>query len=242
MNKLNQRFVVYGGTVKGAGHKRNLQPNQDFFLTEIHHNFVSVVVSDGLGSKPYSDTGSYWACKCLNQVFHEFQNDAKKASLTSLLKFHKALWEYKIAPYNPDDCSATLLFAVVLGEQVYLGRLGDGMICLKQKSGFTILTDSKESSFSNITSCLNNKTRFSDWNLMVCETRDLEFVLLATDGISDDIETNEKKEDFAFEFNRMIVNTKNCSRTKKICSILNDWPPNFNGDDKTIAAISLKRV
>lgn len=242
MNKLNQRYIVYGSSVIGSGHKKKLLPNQDSFLTEIRHDFVSVIVSDGVGSKPYSDIGSYWACKCLNKVFHEFQNDNKTASLSSLLKYHKSLWEYKISPYLPNDCAATLLFAVILGKQLFLGRLGDGMICLKQKRGFTILTDSKDTSFSNITSCLNNKTKYSDWELFVCETKELEFVLLATDGVADDIESNEMKKSFAVEFNNTIVNTKNCSRTKKINSILNDWPPNFNGDDKTIAAISLKRL
>ena len=115
----------FGASVRGPGHIASGAPNQDSWAAFHYAWGDGVIVSDGLGSKPFSDFGSGaagLAAACAAYACH--QNDGfDQAFMANRIKDN---WLSLIAPLEPRDCAATCLFAFRLGDgAIRLGVLGD---------------------------------------------------------------------------------------------------------------------
>ena len=229
-------YVSFGCSVIGPGHIKTGKPNQDSFLLKKYKNGWVAVVSDGVGSKPLSHTGSAAVCSSVCNVMRDYLNSPKSVDIKDVLRLVHSRWLFNISPSLADDCCATVLFAVVTAKKIILGRLGDGMICCRNNHEDILLLDDKTDSFSNVTKCMRYKFIYDDWYIKEIPLQNFEYIVLTTDGISDDIPS-----DNLLSFARDFI-TKNSSEkpgkiTKKIKHMLIDWPVPMHSDDKTIACL-----
>jgi serine/threonine protein phosphatase PrpC len=196
-----------------------------------------LVVSDGLGSKPHSDHGAKAACLAVIEAAKIYQKN-KLAKIDNILRLIHAHWLVNVAPFSPEDCSATCLFAIGIDESITLGRLGDGMIalCSESENDCIVLTDSKQGSFSNYTFALYQEFKPDQWETTTVESSKYNAVVLCTDGISDDI-LPERQVLFAYELHRSYVEMSPRRRKIDVIRWLEDWPVPGHSDDKTIACL-----
>lgn len=229
-------YVSFGCSVIGPGHIKSGKPNQDSFLLKKYKNGWVAVVSDGVGSKPLSHIGSAAVCRSVCNVMRDYLNSSKSADIKDVLRLVHSRWLFDISPNLADDCCATVLFAVVTAEKIILGRLGDGMICCRNNHEDTLLLDDKTDSFSNVTKCMRYKFIYDDWYVKEIPVHDFEYVVLTTDGISDDIPSNMLPS-FVKDFVNEYSIEKTGIRTKKVKQMMIDWPVPMHSDDKTIACL-----
>ncbi len=237
---LRENIVSFCASVRGPLHIKNDIPNQDYCLIKQLKNATIMVVSDGVGSKPKSDIGSFFACRAMVSTISEYLRTCPCASHRDMLRLFNARWNLYISPENAEDCSATVLFAVYTDERIITGRLGDGMICVGYEDRNVILSDNKNESFSNISNCMHRKFNYESWEIKELKSDKLDFILLCTDGISDDIKA-ENRYAFAKEFaNEYSVMTYQ-KRSHNIRKMLSEWPVPMHTDDKTIACLKVMR-
>ena len=236
----NSLWSSWGTSVIGPMHLKRGMPNQDVWMS-CHYSWGHVVVvSDGLGSKPHSDYGARVACLSVFEAAKAYWNN-KKAKIEDVLRLIHANWLVKVSPFLSSDCSATCLFVIQMGNQLFLGRLGDGLIAVyaEKSTDCFLMTDNKQNSFSNFTYSLSQNFRFDQWETVKITTNSCSAVVLCTDGIADDI-MPEKQMKFAEEF---YLHYKDCTakkRKKEIQKWLKNWPVPGHSDDKTIACLFKK--
>lgn len=230
----------FGASVVGPGHIAAGKSNQDAWASchSIRGDYIAV--SDGLGSKPFSNLGSKVACFAVERAFHASceQPDLSAIHLSKLIKTH---WLSSITPLEPRDCAATCLFAMRLARGVVqVGMLGDGLTAVLKVDGTVILLcEDKTEGFSNVTSALTEKTSPEDWRLLSLQEEECEAVLLCSDGISDDLENIEP---FVKAFIESHRDLSTASANRQSRKMLDNWPTPKHSDDKTIACLCREEV
>ncbi len=213
--------------------------NQDFKLTFHKRWGDGVVVSDGLGSKEFSNFGSEGACYAV--LFAAQIASRKKFEHLEFLELIREKWLSNIAPLEPTDCLATCLFAVRLNDGlIRLGMLGDGLIAVQRTDGKVIIPFQKEDlGFTNFTASLSANTRAEDWQYTTIPERKIRAVILCTDGISEDL---EEPYNFVGEFVEFSLSHSTASAANYALQMLEDWPVPKHSDDKTIACLFQKEI
>lgn len=231
-------FVTFGASERGPGHIRNGVPNQDCFLIREYRAGTVLAVSDGVGSCANSHWGSRAVCKAIAVTLHDYMNVSdRSADIKDVLRLIHSRWLFNLSPMIAETCCATALFALVQPQKLIIGRLGDGMICAGIDGKDFVFTDDKNDSFSNITKCMGYSFKYEDWDLHEFINPELSYLLLATDGISDDISQSEKKIGFSRKFAQEYLSLSPRLRTYKIKQLLRTWPVPRHSDDKTVACI-----
>ncbi len=230
----------FGASVIGPGHVATGRPNQDAWAS-FHHTWGDgIVVSDGLGSKPFSDFGSRAACLVVARTVHSLHG-MSKINRTVLSDRIKRKWISLLAPINPRDCAATCLFAFRLNDGlVHMGMLGDGLVAAVRADGtIASLSDDKSEGFSNMTAALSPNVTDEDWRWLAMPEKDCQFIFLCTDGVSDDLSdvTGFVKE-FCEEHRRL----SSVSASRRTREALEKWPTPKHSDDKTVACLFREEV
>jgi serine/threonine protein phosphatase PrpC len=229
----------FGASVIGPGHITTCKPNQDAWLG-FHHTWgEGIVVSDGLGSKQYSDLGSHSACLAVAQAVCASSNSQIEKS--ALCEKVKDKWLSLISPLEPKDCAATCLFAYRTNERtITLGMLGDGLVAVVKNDGSVeSLTDAKAEGFSNITVALSAKKKASNWQIMSVPEDECQSIILCTDGVSEDLSDTDG---FVKEFCSAHRNLASVSAARNVRKMLENWPTPKHSDDKTIACLFCEEV
>ncbi|GAB4137632.1 PP2C family serine/threonine-protein phosphatase [Thermopirellula anaerolimosa] len=226
----------FGASVIGPGHIASRLPNQDAWIAFHDVRADGIAVSDGLGSKPFSDLGSCAACRAVALAVRAASRasyaDTDKAKLIDCI-VNK--WIALLSPLPPQDCAATCLFGVRIRDSILVGMLGDGLAAaIKTDGSIELLTDKKEHGFSNLTAALSPKTTAVVWQWLECGAEECHAIVLCTDGVADDLDdcTGFVKEFFAAHRNLASVSASR--RTRKM---LERWPTPKHSDDKTIACL-----
>ena len=232
----------WGRSMIGPLHQKNGLPNQDAWLARHYSWGDVVVVSDGLGSKPHADTGAKMACRAVCEAAKFYQKNTS-APLEELTRLIHAMWLIFISPYCARDCAATCLFVLRIHEDIIAGQLGDGMIVLyaEQPEHNTLIADSKDASFSNVTLALTETYQAGQWMVFRRKAENYQAILLCTDGISDDLRPEQQipfTEALFCQYQRL----PNQAIKKDLMHWLNAWPVQYHSDDKTIACLSRKGV
>ncbi len=225
----------FGASVIGPGHITTSKPNQDAW-TAFHHVWGDgIVVSDGLGSKPFSDFGSKAACRAVVHAVLAYQGKIKPEDIF-LFDQIKHKWLTLIAPLEPGDCAATCLFAFRLDDgMVRIGMLGDGLAAAVKTDGMVLsLSDEKAESFSNITTALSPRVTEKDWRWLSIPEGECSSIVLCTDGVADDLTDIHG---FIKEFACAYRNLSAVSAARRTREILENWPTPKHSDDKTIACL-----
>jgi len=229
---MHNIWKTWGVSVIGSHHKKEGIANQDAWNSQVFKNGSALAVSDGLGSKPYSDVGSKAACLSVIQAACIF-NQHDECNYKYLSQLIHALWVLKTGKLKPNDCAATCLFAFQKNEKIILGRLGDGMAIAAGKNKCVVLEDTKKDSFSNITDCLDDSYNAGKWEVRMIPAEDIEVVILCTDGVANGVNT-EKVQEFALDLFECYKTMERKKRLREIADWLNKWPIS---DDKTLACM-----
>lgn len=234
------KWSSFGASAIGPSHVTAGKPNQDSWL-EFHRSWGDgIVVSDGLGSKQFSDIGSDAVCFAVATGIHacKRRTTITRASLTEQIKIN---WLSLITPLEPRDCAATCLFALRTDDGfIRLGMLGDGLVAIVKKDDSVFsLSDKKEESFSNMTAALSPNTTSGDWQWHAVKEDDCKAVILCSDGIADDL---DDVEGFTREFVNAHRSLSSTSAARRVREMLDRWPTPRHSDDKTIACLYREEV
>ena len=230
------RWKSFGASVRGPGHLRAGAPNQDSFRIVKRLWGDVAVVSDGVGSRPTSEYGSAAACRavvCTAQNWKEMNDDRERF----VSGIHKK-WLDCVKPFDPNDSSATCLFAFrPTEEQIILGMLGDGLIAvLKTDGSYMELCENKNNGFSNQTDALSENTQICQWQTAAIAQEECLAVLLCTDGVSDDL-VPERRADFAQNIYGQGQTLAAVTATGELRKMLENWPVPKHSDDKTLVCL-----
>jgi serine/threonine protein phosphatase PrpC len=225
----------FGASVIGPGHIAAGSPNQDAWMGFHHVWGDGIVVSDGVGSKPFSDFGSRAACLAVARAVHACRS---KAVVDHVLvsDWIKKKWLSLIAPLDPRDCAATCLFAFRINNgMVNMGLLGDGLAAaVKSDGSVASLADDKSKGFSNITAALSTDVAKNDWRWLSIPENECRSIVLCTDGVSDDLSDMNGFVKAFSETHRLLSSASAARRTREV---LEKWPTPKHSDDKTIACL-----
>jgi serine/threonine protein phosphatase PrpC len=227
----------FGATVQGPLHHHFKVPNQDAWCGQKRHDCVFIVVCDGMGSRTNASEGSKAACIAVKEAIRLWINSSN-APMDFFLRSIKLIWEMKIAPLNPDDCASTCLCAYISANgRLCVVGLGDGIALIRRQDGQLIKVIDRLSDFSNQTKALGQPHKLSDWKMSVFDYFEPGMaVLLATDGISDDLEPGKISELLPW-FIEKFGALPPVKRASALRRTLNQWPTPFHQDDKTLALL-----
>lgn len=230
----------FGASVRGPGHITEGLPNQDMWMS-FHHAWGDVVVvSDGVGSKPFSNFGSKAACLAVDSAATacRIKTDQSYVEISRDFLLERILhyWSTSLSPLELRKCSATCLFALRFGDGlIRLGMLGDGLIAaLKLDGSYIFLAEDKERSFSNITTALSPNVSPHEWQYVSLPEKECRAILLCTDGVADDL---DDVDGFASGFIEAHGSIARISANRRIREMLEKWPTPKHSDDKTIACL-----
>lgn len=229
-----------GASVRGPGHISTAKPNQDAWAA-FHHTWGDgVVVSDGLGSKSFSNFGSAAACFAVIFAINACRDKAKFDG-NFLFDVIKSYWLTLIAPLHARECAATCLFAFHLGDgEIHMGMLGDGLAAAVMANGeIKQLSEDKALGFSNITVALSPNVAGKDWQYLSLKEEECIAILLCTDGVSDDL---DDADGFVKSFIEAHHRRPVVSANRSIRTILENWPTPKHSDDKTIACLCREEI
>ena len=237
----------FGVSERGLLHIKNQIENQDAFYISRNKDYVLALVSDGLGSKKYSDLGSKMAGLAVNNSIRKIIKE--KGSLEQekfgalLLSNIAEEWKQLVKPKAPEDCSATCLFVIITAGNIYAFRLGDGMLFFKPADAREameglLLQDDKSGEFSNATVSLSNENMLFSWETKKLERKAWENILLTTDGISADLQAGTEKT-FAADLLDSMKNKPKFFCKIQLKKMLKNWPVPKHTDDKTLVVVDL---
>jgi serine/threonine protein phosphatase PrpC len=230
----------FGASVRGPGHITTGTPNQDAW-TSFHHAWGDgIVISDGLGSKPFSNFGSDAACRAVEYAALAFV-DKTEINLDFLFNRISANWLSLIGPLEPRDCSATCIFAFRLGDgAIHLGMLGDGLAAaVKSDGSIVLLSEDKSQGFSNITAALSPNVSAKDWRHLSLPEEGCAAILLCTDGVADDLDYVDGFVKGFIEAHRAFATV---SANRHVREMLENWSTPKHSDDKTIACLCREEI
>jgi serine/threonine protein phosphatase PrpC len=225
----------FGASVIGPSHVASGKPNQDSWRAFHHVWGDGIVVSDGLGSKPFSDCGSNAACLAVVSAIQSCVGESE-ISNAFLSEQIKTRWLSLITPLKFRDCAATCLFAFRMNDGfLRVGMLGDGLAAAVKTDGFVeSLSDDKTEGFSNTTDALSPSMTEKSWRWLSLPENDCQSIVLCTDGVADDL---EDADGFIKEFSNAHRHHSSVSAARCAREMLENWPTPRHSDDKTIACL-----
>lgn len=230
----------FGASVRGPSHITEGLPNQDAWMSFHHAWGDGIVVSDGVGSKPFSNFGSDAACLAVGcaALACRIKAEISRAEVNRDYLFERIqhYWLSNINPLEPRDCSATCLFAFRFGDGlIHLGMLGDGLVAAIKSDGSVIsLIEDKEHCFSNITAALSRNVSPNKWRYIALPEEACLAILLCTDGVADDL---DDVDGFVSGFIEEHCSIAGISANRRVREMLEKWPTPKHSDDKTIACL-----
>lgn len=179
-------WIFCGASITGPSHRRNGLPNQDAWRWQRWKDGGVLALADGMGSRKHADIGAQAACNATIAAVRRCRK-GKNIPVEMLLRYLHLEWRLQIHPYSPDDCASTCLFAYIEKSRLLLAQLGDGLVAKRRGDGSIECLASKEFDFTNETLGLGVTRSLSDWNIKEMELKEDGIVLLATDGLSEEV-------------------------------------------------------
>ena len=236
MMKLSSQVEWFGASVKGPLHKQEGRPNEDAWQGLSGSFGTAIIVSDGMGSKPNARTGSRMACKAVKDALRYWAR-VDGASPVVLLRLVHLLWGLQVLPASEEDSAATCLFAVVVPSgELLVAKLGDGIAAIRHEGNIVVLGEER-SGFCNQTTALGIARSTQEWSVITRHSFPPgAAVLLATDGIADDL-ISDRVGDFINFLTDDYGSMSPTTRWRSLCHELRNWSTPKHLDDKTLAIL-----
>jgi len=231
---------ITGASVIGADHVYRHIPNQDAFKYRAYGYGCVMAAADGVGSDRYSHFGSRAVVQAVHEAFCAYiRGDISRAEITRSITKHYIL---KLKKRYRSAASTTCIFAAhIAGQGLYLGQIGDGMIC-GSIDGQPFLLRGGSDSFTNIVVPLSPMRPSPVWNTKFIPEGCLASIrlMLATDGVSEDVLPGREADLTEYLVDRVNAG-RACERQKKLLDILENWATPKSLDDKTIVLYRYSR-
>jgi serine/threonine protein phosphatase PrpC len=228
--------VAFGASVRGPGHTRQKLPNQDAWLVRVRATYAVAAISDGLGSRPDTRRGAQAVCKAAAEAARAWA-PYRQAAPEVLIRLLRILWEIRLAPYAPVNCAATCWVVVWMQSgRLVIAGLGDGLALVRRPDGEVTALAREGSSFVNQTQSLGQPHRLADWRTMDLMASSGTIVLLATDGVADDLQP-ERRGDLAHWLATDLGTLPAWDQRRTLRHELQNWPTPGHVDDKTLVVL-----
>jgi len=214
------------------GDKPDNLPNQDYIQVFENDTIYIGSVSDGLGSSLHSKDGARLACECVVDILKNENSEVDFNALSDKITKH---WQHLVEQNKGliKDYRTTNSFVSVLKKEkiILAGQLGDVMISLRIDGLFRHF-EITQKEFSNETDCLgsgkNERYKIAKYEF----GHSFDF-LIATDGISDEIEPL-KLEAFQNYLKDKFQNVSTDNRNIELQSEIENIMEDKNNDDKSL--------
>ena len=237
MTLTTNPYKFFGVSVKGPRHSRDHLRNQDAWYGHRHLTTTLVVICDGLGSRPQSDVGARIGCLAVRDALKIWAASQDPVA-ENLFRLIKLIWEIRLAPHPPAEFATTCLFAATLTNQrVLVAGLGDGIAAIRYPTQKIEVVSNRATDFTNHTLALGEPHKLTDWKYhMLDQMNTGTAVLLATDGIADDLRLDQL-DGFINWLIEQFGPLSPIERYHTLRSELANWPTPKHQDDKTIAML-----
>lgn len=238
MTLFINKSILFGVSVRGPAHTKAKSKNQDAWLGYKNPSFAIAVVCDGLGSRSHSGVGAKIACWAARDAM-QIWTKTPSAPLSFLPKLIKLIWELRLANYNLSDYATTCIVTCLTNSgRLIIAGLGDGIALVRANNGNLSRIIHRDTDFSNRTIALGTPHQLNDWKIFEIEkVMQGTTVLLATDGISDDL-MPEKYSEFVEWVMQEFTYLNPIERKKSLRKALRNWPTPLHQDDKSLAVLS----
>ena len=234
--RMRQRWYTFGASVRGPAHVQEGLPNQDAWAAWHGSAGSALVVCDGLGSRPHADVGARAACRAVTRAVRRWATAPDAPSDVRLALVH-ALWRLEVSAYGPGACATTCLLAYADARgELFLAQLGDGLVAALVPGSPLLRIEPEDHGFSNVTSALGVPGAFQEWRTMRVQAPPGTRVLLASDGVADDLDPN-RVDDFVCYVHDTYATVPTRYRSPRCASELRHWPVPRHTDDKTLALL-----
>ena len=240
---IDRKVEIFCKSNIGPRNQESLSNNQDAFEVRIDNDFAVIAVADGLGSCEFSHSGAKYVVEILcDWVAEELKNynEIDQDILKILCNRVVDRWKNMIGE-NYLRYDTTLLFFIFIRKSLLIGGIGDGMILLDIDGQYQNLSWT-DKVFGNQTNSIGSKNAKSKFNIKLFQDiEDVEnvTVIIATDGISDDIE-EENQEKLLKSVKDKIKKNGFEETTEELNQWVNNWKSLHNSDDKTLAIIDIR--
>jgi hypothetical protein len=225
-----------GATCIGPGHRAGGKPNQDRWRRFSGSFGLGVVACDGMGSARHAELGAAAACAAVAQAVRLWSASAGAAD-EDLIRLVELLWAMRVAPLGRRAAATTCLFAVQDGrDEVLLAQLGDGIVLVRGSDAAVAPLAPPREGFLDQTTGLGISLHNDAWIVRRHPADSANLVLLATDGVADDL-IADKFGEFVDFFRNEILPLPPATRWRELRRELQYWPTPFHSDDKTIALL-----
>lgn len=211
--------------------------NQDAWKSAEVRGGVVIAVADGMGSKPRAAEGARTACAAAITAT-ELWWRAVNPPVHALPDLIESLWRAWLGPVSPDDARTTCLVAGISRQgALVVAALGDGLVLVASQESEPEVITAERTGFGNETDALGRTPSTRAWRVSARpEVRPGTVILLATDGVSDDV-LPERRADFARELTESFGDLPAWQRSVELWRALHDWPTPGHCDDKTAAVL-----
>jgi len=179
---------VVASSVRGPAHAKEGLPCQDAWLVVASPQANLAVVCDGMGSRPRSREGALAATLAVRDAWRLWQR-SPVGMVEDLIRIVEAGWRLRLGQVAPEEASTTCLFYAEDGHgRATLAQLGDGLIARRAADGSVSVHPTRTEGFG-LTHALGTPHTMADWSFgLVAPLAPQERLLLATDGVSEDLE------------------------------------------------------
>ena len=225
---------VVASSVRGPSHERDGLPCQDAWLAVADVRASLVVVCDGMGSRTRSHEGSRAATLATRDAWRLWRR-SPVGSVEDLIRLLEAAWRLRLGRIPPEEAATTcLLYAEDSHGRAAQAQLGDGLIVRRLVDG-AVAVHQKHTEGFGLTHALGTPHTLADWTYALVEPlRTHEVLLLATDGVSEDLQPNRLGDLAAWVVDELGPTQR---PGQALARELRNWPVIHHQDDKTILVI-----
>lgn len=226
----------FGGSVRGPEHKRQCHPNQDAWTIRRSGGGIMAAVADGLGSAKNGEIGSKAACAAAMNAFRLARKIGDTPSWLTIAVL-RATWHQLVARWGAENCGTTCLACFIApGGSMFATQVGDGVIAIRRADASFEVMPAKTKSFQNSTDTVASQNA-KDWSIFTGHLEPGDAVLMATDGISDDLDPSQIGSLIAHLLADYLPLQPHI-RAARIRSALKGWPTRHHRDDKTFVVLT----
>ncbi len=224
-------------SLRGESHRATHTRNQDAYIAKKSRYGVTLAVADGVGSQTYSQIGSRAIVKAVARAFRLYETNRIPVSEITATAF--ALYKKTVPVSKRGQASTTCVFAHISEKNgLFVGQVGDGVCYLKLNGRFYVM-QGKDAEFSNVVLPLCaewDEARWKTRHFALTDSSAIQ-IMLATDGVSDDIISGKEEECLDFYVSK-IQGSDVAKGKKTVKSILQNWNVPGSRDDKTMIVYS----
>jgi len=201
-------------------------PSEDTALA--HPAGDTVVVADGLGSTGLGRRASALAAELVLTVVRHLAHEGAALPLLEAA----LLATYRVRVDDDRRAATTCLFAIAGPSRVVVGQVGDGVLAVIHADGEVTRLPAGRGDFGDETEALPRTAP----RVVAFAPGDVEAVLLASEGVSDDLTPGDEGE-LARGFTAICREHGRARAAEALRAWLTDWPTPGSRDDRSVALL-----